>query len=97
MEHWGPFYPPQQVVDFIKTKIIMDNVKFYDVNPDIFRALARTGIDSHHYGMVPKFRFRSGKRTSDEAYVQRSPPLIKIMKNMKIRKDLGDRNESSEI
>ncbi|CAN6824171.1 unnamed protein product [Brassica oleracea var. botrytis] len=58
MEHWGPFYPPQQVVDFIKTKIIIDNVKFYDVNHDIFRALARTGIDSHHYGMVPKVTFQ---------------------------------------
>ncbi|KAF3578085.1 hypothetical protein DY000_02028919 [Brassica cretica] len=41
----GNIPPPQQVVDFIKTKTIIDSVKIYDANPDILRALSGTGID----------------------------------------------------
>jgi len=41
----GNLPPPQQVVDFIKTKTIIDSVKIYDANPDILRALSGTGID----------------------------------------------------
>ncbi|KAJ4891979.1 glycosyl hydrolase family 17 protein [Raphanus sativus] len=41
----GNLPPPQQVVDFIKTKTIFDSVKIYDANPDILRALAGTGIN----------------------------------------------------
>ncbi|ESQ52643.1 hypothetical protein EUTSA_v10017897mg [Eutrema salsugineum] len=40
----GNLPPPQQVVDFIKTKTIFDSVKIFDANPDILRALAGSGI-----------------------------------------------------
>ncbi|XP_027155389.1 glucan endo-1,3-beta-glucosidase-like [Coffea eugenioides] len=36
--------PPAQVVQFIKDKTFIDRVKIFDVNPDIIRAFANTGI-----------------------------------------------------
>jgi len=36
--------PPAQVAQFIKDKTIIDRVKIFDVNPDILRAFANTGI-----------------------------------------------------
>ncbi|KAF8048928.1 hypothetical protein N665_2350s0006 [Sinapis alba] len=41
----GNLRPPNEVVDFIKTKTIIDSVKIFDASPDILRALAGTGID----------------------------------------------------
>src|SRR5690606_30670602 len=41
----GNLPPPHKVVDFIKTKTIIDSVKIYDANPDIIRSLAGTGLD----------------------------------------------------
>ncbi|EOA28895.1 hypothetical protein CARUB_v10025141mg [Capsella rubella] len=40
----GNLQPPQQVVDFIKTKTKLDSVKIFDANPDILRGLAGTEI-----------------------------------------------------
>ncbi|EPS69142.1 hypothetical protein M569_05624, partial [Genlisea aurea] len=36
--------PPAQVAQFIKQKTFIDRVKIFDVNPDILRAFANTGI-----------------------------------------------------
>ncbi|KAL2227559.1 UNVERIFIED_CONTAM: Glucan endo-1,3-beta-glucosidase [Sesamum indicum] len=36
--------PPAQVAQFLKEKTIVDGVKIFDVNPDILRAFANTGI-----------------------------------------------------
>lgn len=36
--------PPAQVAQFIKDKTFIDRVKIFDVNPDIIRAFANTGI-----------------------------------------------------
>ncbi|KAG2326372.1 hypothetical protein Bca4012_035337 [Brassica carinata] len=41
----GKLRPPKEVVDFIKTKTIIDSVKIFDASPDILRALAGTEID----------------------------------------------------
>ncbi|CAH2060400.1 unnamed protein product, partial [Thlaspi arvense] len=41
----GNLPPPQQVIEFINTKTIIDAVKIFDANPDILQALAGTGID----------------------------------------------------
>ncbi|VYS54975.1 unnamed protein product [Arabidopsis thaliana] len=41
----GNLQPPQQVVDFIKTKTTFDSVKIYDANPDILRAFAGSEIN----------------------------------------------------
>lgn len=36
--------PPAQVAQFIKDKTIIDRVKIFDINPDIIRGFANTGI-----------------------------------------------------
>ncbi|KAM7271558.1 hypothetical protein ACFE04_030772 [Oxalis oulophora] len=36
--------PPAQVANFIKSKTLIDGVKIFDMNPDIIRAFANTGI-----------------------------------------------------
>ncbi|CAN8308137.1 unnamed protein product [Cochlearia groenlandica] len=41
----GNLPPPQQVVNFLKSNTIITNVKIFDANPDILRALAGTGIN----------------------------------------------------
>ncbi|CAN8254518.1 unnamed protein product [Cochlearia groenlandica] len=40
----GNLPPPNQVANFIKTQTLIDSVKIFDVNPDILRAFAGTGI-----------------------------------------------------
>ncbi|XP_010516112.1 PREDICTED: glucan endo-1,3-beta-glucosidase-like isoform X2 [Camelina sativa] len=40
----GNLPPPTQVANFIKTQTSIDSVKIFDVNPDILRAFAGTGI-----------------------------------------------------
>ncbi|CAN4113185.1 unnamed protein product [Withania somnifera] len=36
--------PPTQVAQFIKDKTVIDRIKIFDINPDILRAFANTGI-----------------------------------------------------
>lgn len=36
--------PPAQVAQFIKDKTVIDRIKIFDINPDILRAFANTGI-----------------------------------------------------
>lgn len=40
----GNLPPPAQVANFLKTRTSIDSVKIFDVNPDILRAFAGTGI-----------------------------------------------------
>ncbi|CAH2064053.1 unnamed protein product [Thlaspi arvense] len=40
----GNLPPPSQVANFLKTRTSIDSVKIFDVNPDILRAFAGTGI-----------------------------------------------------
>ncbi|KAK4374836.1 hypothetical protein RND71_005513 [Anisodus tanguticus] len=36
--------PPAQVAQFLKDKTVIDHIKIFDINPDILRAFANTGI-----------------------------------------------------
>ncbi|CAI9092402.1 OLC1v1027630C1 [Oldenlandia corymbosa var. corymbosa] len=73
--------PPAQVAQFLKDKTIIDRVKIFDVNPDIIRAFANTGISltvTVPNGEIPNLtEIRSARRWVNQ-YIKPFVPQTRI-------------------
>ncbi|KAK4372739.1 hypothetical protein RND71_008123 [Anisodus tanguticus] len=73
--------PPSQVAQFLKDKTIIDKIKIFDVNPDILRAFANTGISvtvTVPNGEIPKLLDIGYAKSYVEANIKPFYPQTKI-------------------
>ncbi|XP_050385772.1 glucan endo-1,3-beta-glucosidase-like [Argentina anserina] len=73
--------PPAQVANFIKTQTIIDSVKIFDVNPDIIKAFANTGISltiTIPNGEIPGLTSLDGARRYIDQHIKPFHPATKF-------------------
>ncbi|KAM3268361.1 glucan endo-1,3-beta-glucosidase [Capsicum chacoense] len=73
--------PPSQVAQFLKDKTIIDKIKIFDLNPDILRAFANTGISvtvTVPNGEIPKLLDIGYAKSYVDANIKPFYPQTKI-------------------
>ncbi|XP_016508561.1 glucan endo-1,3-beta-glucosidase [Nicotiana tabacum] len=73
--------PPAQVAQFLKDKTVIDRIKIFDINPDILRAFANTGISvtvTVPNGEIPNLLDISYARRYIDANIKPFYPQTKI-------------------
>ncbi|CAN4105956.1 unnamed protein product [Withania somnifera] len=73
--------PPSQVAQFLKDKTIIDKIKIFDMNPDILRAFANTGISvtvTIPNGEIPKLTDIGYAKSYVDANIKPFYPSTKI-------------------